>query len=967
MKSSRYITIALFAVAILTAAFFGCDNRVFEADDFEIQWITAPDTLYSNVEANIRVLVTTKKTKVPAPNQTVTFKTDRGEIQATAETNEFGVATAKFSHNSRSLATARIEAYIHQSEVTASVVLQIHPGEYVIRKITATPKVIYNDNNVTRSAVRVLVVDSEGIGAVGQVVSFKAFREEQPSSTRGKVTSTAVTDSSGVARATFADNGDLGKAVVQAMIDQSTDTTHVQIKDAMDLEFDLHLTRYPARIYADNNVSSSTITARVRDHLGFPVSGATVRFRASIGHIAASVMTDERGIAVVEFFDGGEVGTAEIRATVNDVEATVYVEVSEVPTVHEVNFASFPVSVSLEATFTLSATAVDTAGVGLVKGSIMVFEATKGGFQVGEDEALVEVVYADTDDRGRASVRWSSGTSAGDVHFTAYIMGTEPRANAESYITPGLPERIRVTSMVRMQGEQFWRSMPAALPVDFQQQNNAIRVFAYVVDMFDNPVSDGIPIMFDTDLGTIHPIKPTETFTLNVWNQDAQQAQPRQFKGVAWSVFTMGASAGTAAITAMTMDEEIIGITTIRIESYDIRSISFVQEEEIFLDVRGVGGVESRQLIVHLKDFSGNLVADPPAPELPPMVEFDILAPYPSGVTINNIGTSASVRSNNGVASASIISGEDSGTVRIRVRLADNQTIQAIKSNIVVRSGPPASIQPFIPEFDQAVNIGGGMWRLNIGAVVKDRYGNEAINGTVVHFSLEGAPPDTEVRGAGFVGNESDENEDGDPGIAWTHLFYHGRNTNEPFTIVAKSGEIEGEVNVIVPITAPNLEVAPSVGQVRFFSTGGRPQEHYVEIVATVTDGQGVDIRNQVVELVASQGDIVYHGLAQEPFRGHLPRYLITHEGGVQHPMMPPNDPPQNWTDGEFRPPHTTLSIRGRAYGVSKVYINELPPPDEEWFTQVDNQITVRLIGTDTIAQTSFTIIRYHAAVPPFR
>lgn len=987
MKHNKIISIALFAVVVLMTAFFGCDNRTFEADEFRIEWVSAPDTLYSNVEAEVKVLVVNKKTNVPAPTQTVTFKVNKGVIEATAATNEFGVATAKFSHTltTDTVEQAKVEAHIHKSQKIATINLMSHPGEFIIKKMEAIPNIQYNDYGRTTSRITAYVVDKQGIGVVGETVRFRAHLEGSPNTTYGRVTSSAITDSTGIARVTFSDNGDYNpilNAVIVATIDQSRAETEVTIRDASELEYDLHLSRNPIRIYADNNVSSSMVTARVRDHNQFPVPNVIVQFKASIGQITARVETDEMGIARTEFFDGGEEGTAIITAKVGDITKEVDIEVLPVPEVHSVTISPVPSVVSLEGIYPITATAIDSSGAGLVKGSIMVFEATRGGFQVGEDEGTAEVIYAETDDRGMATVRWGSGTTAGDTHFTAYILGREPRGTAETYIRPGEPERINLFSMVRLAGQQHWERMPAAIPVDFQAQNNAVRVFAQVTDLFDNPVQDGIPLLFETDLGTIHPIKSTETFTLNVKDPLTGVVQPRDYSGVAWSIFTLGAQAGTATITAMTRDEEISGVTTIRIESYDIQSISFVQQEEIYLDVRGVGGIESRLLIVELRDFSGNRVADPPAPELPPMVEFQILDdPAPAGVNINNQGFLAMVRSNNGEARASINSGSGSGTVRVRVRLQDDQTINATKSNIVIRSGLPETIGPFLADFDEGINVGGGVWRVQAGAVVKDIHGNECIDGTVVHFSLgPNPPPTTEIIGAGFVGNESDESEDGEPGVAFTHFYYHGRDTGKEVTIIARSGDKSGQITIRLPIQQPQLEVAPSVGVVRFHSAQGYPQDHYVEVVATLSDGQGNLLAGHEILLTATQGDIVRHGLAMGAYAGSLPRFIITHEGGVNYdrfqtidphrePAPAPPGPPQEWTpDGHRRPPHTLVSEPGKAYGCVKVYIHEIPLPVEEWFVQLDNQITVRLVGTDTIAQTSFTMIRYNPAfVPPFR
>lgn len=1001
MRTNKLMTIAFLAVAFITAAFFGCDNRTFEADTFVIEWISGPDSLYSNVESEIKVLVVNKNTNVPAPNETVTFKlsddfrSDKVEIQSAATTNEFGVATAKLSHTLSEERRIKVVAKIHQSHVETPDFIRLleHPGEFVIRKLEALPPVIYNDRGRTRSSIRALVVDSEGTGVQGETVRFRSYKETDPSNTLGAVTSTALTDSTGIARATFNDNGDLGMAVVVASIDHSKEEVNVEIKDRSLLELDLTLRAHPERIYSDNNVSVSTITARVRDSDGFPVSGETVEFRTTLGDIGARVVTNERGLAVTELGDGGDEGVAEITARVEDIEKTVNVHIDPVPEVANVAFGDVPPVVSLEGVFNITATAVDSAGVGLVKGSIMVLETTRGGFDLGEDEGTVRTMFLETDDQGTVSAQWNSGTTAGDVEFRAYILGTEPRAHAASYIRPGEPERITMTSIVRLAGETYWRRMPGAIPVDFIDRNNRVEVIAMVVDAFDNPVQEGIPIRFQTDLGSIQPLRDTRNFIRNWYDEALDEVVEREFKGAASSQFTIGNHAGTATLSASTIDEEIIGYTTIRVESYEVQSIQFVHPEEdedddngddfeVFLDVEGTGGRVAANLMVHLKDFSGNLISNPADGSNPPNVEFEILV-NPGGARLNNIGEQVTVRSNDGVAQVTVNSGRESGTVVLKASLQDNPDIFAVKSNIIIRSGPPHSIIPFMTGFDEGTAVPGGMWRIQVGAVVKDVQGNEVIRGTTVHFSLVGDyPDDTEIIGGAYVGNESDEEEDGDDGVAYTHLFYHGRDTNTPITIRARTGGgvpgdpnqgriVEQDITRKLPLQQPSLELGVGVGQIRFFA--GHIDIHYQEVQAALSDGQGNMIKNQKITITASEGDIVRHGLAQNDFEGSLPSIAITHgDPGFppitnQHCPRRHDDLPYDLPDDtrpnnlqEYRAPHTLEPERGIAYAIARANRDLLPPPGEEPFIATGVELTGRILGTDTISQTSFIIIRYN-------
>lgn len=80
----------------------------------------------------------------------------------------------------------------------------------VIHKITASPDTIYADNNVTYSEIAVEVKDGEGFGVIGQMVQFKTDI--------GRILTNVATDSSGIARSTFWDAGDVGMATITAIV-----------------------------------------------------------------------------------------------------------------------------------------------------------------------------------------------------------------------------------------------------------------------------------------------------------------------------------------------------------------------------------------------------------------------------------------------------------------------------------------------------------------------------------------------------------------------------------------------------------------------------------------------------------------------------------------------------------------------------------------------------------------------------
>ena len=106
--------------------------------------------------------------------------------------------------------------------------------------------------------------------------------------------------------------------------DRSTDLPDFQI---------VSMTASPDTIYADNNITYSTITVLVKDEDDFAITGETVTFRSNIGSIIKNVTTDSTGVAETEFWDSGDMGLATIEAFIYDISETVEVYVDSIPDV----------------------------------------------------------------------------------------------------------------------------------------------------------------------------------------------------------------------------------------------------------------------------------------------------------------------------------------------------------------------------------------------------------------------------------------------------------------------------------------------------------------------------------------------------------------------------------------------------------------------------------------------------------
>jgi len=407
--------------------------------------------------------------------------------------------------------------------------------------------------------------------------------------------------------------------------------------------------------------------------------------------------------------------------------------------------------------------------------------------------------------------------------------------------------------------------------------------------------------------------------------------------------FTPGLEAGAATITALANGDTLTTALIFNISSDDIHSIQFTQEEQITLAVANTGGQSSAILRVKLRDINGNLI------DSTRQVGFRIINNNPpAGANLNNqpVADTVWVQSSGGEAQVSVNSGTVSGVLMVGAYCyKDNGVlVYASKPNIIINAGPPATIVPFIGAFNTGVNMGGGLWRVIAGAVVKDIWGNSVERGTAVRFFLPNDTYNCQIGGDAFVGNVS-VNGDSLAGVAYTILTYAGTYTFEPLTIRAETGSgtgesIFGQTIVILPLNDPRFEMQAQPGLLNFGTnptTGAAipPSTKEADIYCVLTDGQGSAIHDAKIMMVCTNGQFVYTaGTANVPTD---PVWQIT----------------TDWT--------------GTAIGRIRYYWQEVPPPDPTTGLpgQLNGSIVGRILGTNVFAETSVALLNY-LGNPPF-
>lgn len=200
-------------------------------------------------------------------------------------------------------------------------------SERYITSMVASPTIIYADNNITYSEIRVMVKDGENFGVPDQIVSFKT--------NIGRILTNVPTDSTGVATTTFWDDGDIGVASITAVVRKYSDedptvilseavqSLNVTIQDvpAIDtvtLEFQSTLNPFPMTVMQSTEVSAAVMNVNGQyvpnntlvtftctkgrfvdsagNVLGVSVVAKTTNGRASVSYNAGATATTSPGM-----------------------------------------------------------------------------------------------------------------------------------------------------------------------------------------------------------------------------------------------------------------------------------------------------------------------------------------------------------------------------------------------------------------------------------------------------------------------------------------------------------------------------------------------------------------------------------------------------------------------------------------------------------------------------------------------
>lgn len=502
--------------------------------------------------------------------------------------------------------------------------------------------------------------------------------------------------------------------------------------------------------------------------------GARVALSSTLGTLTpATVTLDGQGTAIAQFTAGSEPGSAHITATSGVLSATVPLTItSGVPVTLTLDAAPTPVITN--GTATITATVRDEGGNPVMSSLPVSFTATLGTLDP------VSVMTS----AGQATTVFTAGMTSGVALIEAQAAGFTTTLPLP-VIGPGEPFAITLTAD------------PAATSVN----GAPVRITAQVVDAFGDPVSDGIPLQFVTDLGELSaPTALTDD-------------------GEAEVTLTPGTQAGDAHISAQAGNVQ--GSLTVPILAGPAATLALsAQPAELT-----AGYNQIARLTATAADQYGNPVADGTS------IQYT--------TTLGQLAV-ASVATSGGKAEVNLIGGLIAGQAQVTATAPGGAQGQA---TVTIRPAAPAAVE--LTAAPAAVAVGGEVSRLQ--ATVRDAYANLVADGTVVTFTvnLGGLRPLTGNGGApvGVLSVPTVQ------GVAQAELV-SGSMAGSATVRAAVAPEVHDTFRVAFRPGAPaSLTLSVDPPQVR---GGGR-----VELSAWVTDQFGNPVQDGTqVSFAASSGHL---------------------------------------------------------------------------------------------------------------
>ncbi|MFA6471017.1 MAG: invasin domain 3-containing protein [Candidatus Latescibacterota bacterium] len=610
----------------------------------------------------------------PLSNQTVycsasTGKIDPSAITGDASSTDSSPGKAKVVYTGPALrndSTSMIKVWAEGYSDTAKVEIQL---KGISMSVSATPDILPADGQ-SKSTISVLIKETTTQIPI-------ADREVRFGASDGFIGGKSTTDDSGVARTTYTSGFTSGTADIMVSFGATmVETTHITIYavKAQGIEVFASPSQIPA-----NGISTSTITALLRDDRNNPIVGERIQFTTILGTITASDTTDASGRAEAVLVSERRNGTAIVTAEFKDWTKVIPVNFTGV----KLDVTATPENLFAGADEKTNVTAIvkDAAEVPIV-GEPVVFDWYLNGTKKNSKTAATDV-------QGRATIDFSESVAGRYV-----ILASSAGATDSTSVTFN-----KIQFVIEDTKPDSIATGGATLPVSVMLYNTETKL----------PLS-GQTIEFYTTLGTIDKTSVTDS------------------SGKASVSLKSGNTAGTATVLATTQYQG----QRVSAEKHFTFINSGPDSVNLTLDANivAVGGSSSR-LIALVTDSSGN-----PVPDV--LVSFRILKGPAGGEFIQPISATTGA---SGIASTYLYSGQVPSTFEAVQVQALVGSISSNAGKLTI-AGAPETIKPSYPTTVELGKIdnGDGTFTLPISATVLDINSNFVVDGTTVYFKID--PPE---------------------------------------------------------------------------------------------------------------------------------------------------------------------------------------------------------------------------------
>lgn len=482
--------------------------------------------------------------------------------------------------------------------------------------------------------------------ADGTLVSF--------GTTRGSVSPTPVPTIGGIAQTTLSSGPEAGIALVTGRCGNAIASVSVTFVPAA-----------PASVVVAANPPTvpvggqATVVATVRDQWGNLVSdGSVLQFNATLGSVWPVSGMTMNGQATTTFQAGTLAGDAWITATAGGGSGqTVIPVLPSVPAT--LDLVAFPASIPLTGTATIQASVMDAYANPMADGTQVSFNTTLG------------------------AVNPQSATTMDGVAASTLLAGGEPGVATLTAQAGLASDSTQVKIGVGAPISISLSADPAQIPADGVSTST---ITALVLDPFEEPITQTIPITFETTSGQV---MPPVTWVVN---------------GTAVTHLS-GTQAGAALITARAANAS--GGTTVLLVS-GLPALLTMSVTPAQMPVGGLAAV-----VVQVADAFGNAVADGT------LVTF---APTIGSTAPSVVGTT------NGTAQMTLNAGWVAGDGLVTAVCG----VAAGEAAVTVLPGGAAAMTLTADPSEVQAN---GQDQSKITATVVDMHGNRVAGGTLVSFA----------------------------------------------------------------------------------------------------------------------------------------------------------------------------------------------------------------------------------------